>query len=214
MPRPLVSLVCLAALSFSLLLPVRSQAAMARMIGLSVPAPVISEALEKALPLAIDTNSSTLRGAITIIQISNLQIREQGISCRMSLQGDDMQLHTEVGGHVLKLKVGSIQLGLQCNAALRYDASKQLLYIKPVISDLKASSTAAGGDIDALLMGFLNNREFPVKMKQMQPLIAETSGKNITVNMNIAGVHTGQGVLFFDIMPQIQSSGQGLTRKK
>lgn len=115
---------------------------------------------------------------------------------------------------MLKLKVGSVQLGLQCNAALRYDASKQLLFVKPVISDLKASSTAAEGDIDALLMGFLNNREFPIKMKQMQPLVAETSGKNIIVNMNIAGVRTGQGVLLFDILPQIQSRGQGLTKKK
>ncbi len=214
MPRPFVPFACCVGLFFSLLLPVRSQAAVAKMIGLSVPAIVLSEALEKALPIAIDTSSSTLRGAITIVQISNLQIREQGISCRMSLQGDDMQLHTEVGGHVLKLKVGSVQLGLQCNASLRYDSSKQLLFVKPVISDLKASSTAAGGDIDALLMGFLNNREFPVKMKQMQPLVAETSGKIITVNMNIAGVRTGQGVLFFDILPQIQSSGQGLAKKK
>ncbi len=214
MPRLPVYLACFVVSFFSFLFPVRTHAAVAKMIGLSVPATVISEALEKALPIAIDTSSSTLQGAITIVQISNLQIGEQGISCRMSLKGDDMQLHTEVGGHVLKLKVGSVQLGLQCNAALRYDASKQLLFVKPVISDLKASSTAAGGDIDALLMGFLNNREFPVKMKQMQPLIAETSGKIITVNMNIAGVRTGPGVLFFDILPQIQSSGQGMVKKK
>lgn len=214
MTRPLVCIACATLLLLSCLLPSRVDAANNKMIGLSVPAAVLSEALDKSLPIAIDTSSSTLRGTITIVQISNLQIGEQGISCRISLKGDDMQLHTEVGGHVLKLKVGSIQLALQCNAALRYDPGKQLLYVKPVISDLKASSTAAGGDIDALLMGFLNNREFPVKMKQMQPLIAETSGKTITVNMNIAGVHTGQGVLQFDILPQIQSLGQGGPKKK
>lgn len=185
----------------------------ANMISLTIPETVLSQALDKTLPLAIDTSSGTLSGAITIIRISDLRIQEKGISCRIALKGDDMQLHTDIGGHSLKLKVGSLQLGLQCNAALRFDPGKQLLYIKPVISDLQANSSAAQGDVDAMLMALLNNREFPVKMKQMQPLIAETSGKTISINMNIAGVRTRPGLLQFDIHPQIQSTGQ-TTRKK
>lgn len=195
-----------------LLLPGQLFAATGKMITLSVPDTVLSEALDKSLPISIDTSSSTLSGAITIIKISNLQLQDKGISCRIALKGDDMSLNTEIGGHALKLKVGSLQLGLQCNAALRFDPAKQMLFVKPVISDLKASSSAAQGDIDAMLMAFLNNREFPVKMKQMQPLIAETSGKTININMTIAGVRTQQGVLQFDILPQIQSTGQKAKR--
>ncbi len=196
----------------SLLLPEQLRAA-GKMITLTVPDSVLSQALDKSLPIAIDTSSSTLSGAITIIRISNLQIQDKGVSCRIALKGDDMQLSTEISGHTIKLKVGSVQLELQCNAALRFDPARQLLYIKPVISDLQASSTAAQGDINALLMGFLNNREFPVRMQQLEPLIAETSGKTITINMNIAGISTSQGILQFDILPTIQSTNH-TSRKK
>ena len=189
-----------------LLLPSPVSAADSRMITLTVPDTVLSQALDKSLPITIDTNSDTLNGAVTIIKISNLQLHDKGISCRVTLKGDDMHLNTEIGGHIIKLKVGSLQLGLQCNATLRFDPTKQILYIKPIISELKASSTAAQGDIDALLLAFLNNREFPVKMQQMEPLIAETSGKTINIRMRIAGIRTQQGVLQFDIVPQIQST--------
>ena len=157
--------------------------------------------------------ASTLSGTITIIKISNLQLNDKGISCRAALKGDDMHLNTEIGGHTLKLNVGSLQLGLQCNAVLRFDPSKQILYVKPVISELKASSTAAQGDIDAMLLAFLNNREFPVKMQQMEPLIAETSGKTINISMHIVGIRTQEGSLQFDILPQIQSSSHRAKRR-
>ena len=190
----------------SLLLPDQLLAAAGRMITLTVPDCVLSQALDKSLPIAIDTNSSTLSGAITIVKISNLQLQNKGIACRVALKGDDMHLSTEIGGHSIKLKVGSVQLDLQCNAVLRFDPNKQMLFVKPVITDLQASSTAAQGDIDAMLMAFLNNREFPVKMQQMEPLIAETSGKTINISMNIVDIHTQQGVLQFEILPQIQST--------
>jgi hypothetical protein len=197
----------------TLLLTIPLTATATKLITLSVPDSVLSQALDKSLPIAIDTNSGTLSGAITIVKISNLQISDKGIACRIGIKGDDMHLNTEIGGHVIKLKVGSLQLDLQCNAVLRFDPSKQMLYVKPTISDLQASSTAAQGDIDAMLMAFLNNREFPVKMKQMEPLIAETSGKTINISMNIVGIRTQQGTLHFDITPQIQSTTQGARKK-
>ncbi len=196
-----------------LLLPGQLLAAAGRMITLTVPDSVLSQALDKSLPITIDTNSNTLSGAITIVKISNLQLQDKGLSCRVTLKGDDMHLNTEIGGHSIKLNVGSVQLDLQCNAVMRFDPSKQMLFVKPVITDLQASSTAAQGDINAMLMAFLNNREFPVKMKQMEPLIAETSGKTINISMNIVDIHTQQGTLQFDILPQIQSTGRG-TKKK
>jgi hypothetical protein len=193
----------------NMLLPDQTSAAARRMITLTVPDSVLSEALDKSLPLSIDTTSSTLSGAITIVKISNLQLQEKGIACHIDLRGDDMHINTDIGGHSIKLKVGSLQLGLQCNAVLRFDPARQVLYIKPVISDLKASSTAAQGDIDDLLLAFLNNREFPVKLEQLEPLIAETSGKSITINMKIVDIRTQLGVLQFDILPRIQGTSHG-----
>jgi hypothetical protein len=196
-----------------LLLPNQLLAATSKMITLTVPESVLSQALDKSLPIAIDTDSGTLSGAITIVKISNLQLQDKGLSCHIAVKGDDMQLNTDIGGHSIKLKVGSLQLGLQCTAILRFDPTKQMLFVKPVISDLQASSSAAKGDIDSMLMALLNNREFPVKMKQMEPLIAETSGKTINISMNIVDIHTQQGTLRFDILPQIQSSSHS-TKKK
>lgn len=190
----------------NLLLPNQASAAAGKMITLTVPDSVLSQALDKSLPIAVDTTSDTLSGDITIVRVSNLRIDDQGISCHIVLQGDDMHLNTEIGGHIIKLNVGSLQLGLQCNAVLRFDPARQVLFVKPVVSDLQASSTAAQGDIDALLLAFLNNREFPIKLQQLEPLIAETSSKTINIRMNIVGIRTQQGALRFDILPQIQTT--------
>jgi hypothetical protein len=200
-------------LFFSLLLPAQLPAATSKLITLNVPDSVLSQALDKSLPISIDTTSDILSGAITIVKISNLQINDQGISCRIALHGNDMFLNTDIGGQTIKLKVGSLQLDLRCNAILRFDAVKQVLYVKPMISDLQASSSAAQGDINALLMTFLNNREFPVKLQQLEPLIAETSGKTINIKMNIVGIRTHQGIVQFEIMPLIQTTN-AVTKKK
>jgi len=183
-------------LFFSLLLPPQLPAATSKLITLNVPDSVLSQALDKSLPISIDTSSDILSGAITIVKISNLQINDQGIA-----------------GQTIKLKVGSLQLDLRCNAILRFDAVKQVLYVKPLISDLQASSSAAQGDINALLMTFLNNREFPVKLQQLEPLIAETSGKMINIKMNIVGIRTHQGIVQFEIMPLIQTTNTVANKK-
>jgi hypothetical protein len=206
------SIACILLL-LTFLLPDQLSATAGKMITLTVPDSVLSQALDKSLPISIDTASNILSGAITIVKISNLQIDDKGISCRIALQGEDMHLNTDIGEHTIKLKVGSLQLGLQCNAVLRFDPARQVLYVKPIISELKASSTAAQGDIDALLLAFLNNREFPVQLQQLEPLIAETSGKTINIHMNIAGIRTQQGSLRFDILPQIQTTNH-LAKKK
>ncbi len=200
-------------LFFSLLLPPQLPAATSKLITLNVPDSVLSQALDKSLPISIDTSSDILSGAITIVKISNLQINDQGISCHIALLGNDMFLNTTIGGQTIKLKVGSLQLDLRCNAILRFDAVKQVLYVKPLISDLQASSSAAQGDINALLMTFLNNREFPVKLQQLEPLIAETSGKMINIKMNIVGIRTHQGIVQFEIMPLIQTTNTVANKK-
>jgi hypothetical protein len=195
----------------SFLLPCQLPAG--NMITLTVPDAVLSQALDKSLPIAIDTNSSTLSGAITIIKISNLKLQDKGLSCRVALKGDDMQLSTEISGHALKLKVGSLELDLQCNAGLRFDPAKQMLYIKPTISELQATSSSAQGDINAILMAYLNNREFQIKLQHLEPLIAETSNKTINISMNIVGIQTRPGILQFDILPHIQSTNHGAKKK-
>lgn len=206
------SIACILLL-LSLLLPDQLSAEPGRMITLTVPDSVLSQALDQSLPIAVDADSSSLSGAITIVKISNLQIDDQGISCRIALRGDDMHLNTDIGDHTIKLKVGSLQLGLQCKAVLRFDPTGQVLYVKPMINDLQASSSTAQGDINALLLAFLNNREFPIKLQHLEPLIAETSGKTINIRMNIADIRTRQGALRFDILPQITTTSHIVNKR-
>lgn len=196
----------------SLLLPGQLQAG--DLITLTVPDTVLRQALDRSLPIAVDTHSDTLSGVVTIIRISNLKLRDKGLSCRIALRGEDMHLTAEISGYPLKLRVGSLELDLHCDAGLRFDAARQMLYIKPLVSDLQSSSTNAQGDIDAILMAFLNNREFPVALQKLAPLIAETSNKIISVNMQIVGIQTRPGMLQFDILPQIQSTNHGAGKRR
>lgn len=192
---------------FALLLPLQSQAATTETITLNLPEKVLADTVKLALPLDIDAESTGLRGTIRIISINNLQLGDKLISFRLHVAGSNLQIVSELAGHQINLKVGEIELDFDCNANVRFDAAKQILYIRPVVDKMQATSGDTGqGELGQALVSLLNGREFPISMQDMEPLVAQTGGKVLTISMKFVNIQARRDVLQFSMLPKVSSN--------
>lgn len=157
-------------------------------ITLNLPETVIAEATAAILPLSIDAHSKSIEGDLRIINISEMQLTDDHLACRLHLAGTNLVLLTEIAGHEIRLQVGTVEIDFKTDAAIRFDARQQILYIKPMVKDVTTSGAASGADIGQILVALLNDQEFPVAIQDLEPLIARAGSKTITFNSTVADI--------------------------
>ncbi len=192
-------------LLFALLLPLQASAAPTETISLNLPESVLAQAVQAALPLDVDAKSKSLRGTIKIISIKNLQLGDKLLSCRLHIAGSNLQIVSELAGHQINLKVGEIELDFDCNARMRFDAARQILYVRPVVDKMQASKDASQGELGEALVSLLNGREFPISMQDMEPMIARTGSKTLIITMKFVNIQARRDMLQFSLLPRINS---------
>ncbi len=183
--RKYLALYCITLLTAAVL---SGPAAAEDFITLNLPETVIADATAAILPLRIDAHSKSIEGDIHIINISELQLTDNHLACRLHLAGTNLALLTEIAGHEIRLKVGAVEIDFKTEAAIRFDAKQQMLYIKPMVKNVTTSGAASGTDIGQILVALLNGREFPVAIQDLDPLIARAGSKTITFNSTIADI--------------------------
>lgn len=172
-------------------------------ITLNLPENVITKATAAILPIRIDAHSETIQGDIQIIDISEIRLTDNHLACRLHMTGTNLALLTEIAGHEIKLKVGSVEIDFKADAAIRYDAKKQILYIKPLVKNISASSPGSDADIGQALVALLNGQEFPVTMQELDPLIARAGSKIITINSTIANIEAKPKSIQLSLLPTV-----------
>jgi hypothetical protein len=194
-------------LFFALIVPTHLFAAPAKdqTITLNLPQSVLAQAIKEMLPLEVQPSTPGLKGSITIIGVDDLKITEHNISSLLKLSGKNLQIQTELAGHQINLKVGAIKLNFSCSTKLRFDRARQILYIKPTIGGV-SSSKPSNTDIGSTLLPLLNSREYPVTMKNLAPLIAETRNKTVAITMHISNVRAIKGALQLSLTPTVKST--------
>jgi len=175
-------------------------------ITVTLPQTVIEDSIEHTLPLTFNVATDQVEGLLTIEKISNLQLKEQHITAQILLHGDDMTIKTMIGNQEIRLQLGSATTDFICDAALRYDAAQQTLYIRPLPRDLEKEQSFKKGNIGEALLILLNGREFPIELKDIQPIIAETSNKTITIQTRVADIRSTPQSLELKLLPEISSS--------
>ena len=173
------------------------------LITLNLPETIIARATKAILPLRIDANSKSIQGDIHIINISELQLTDHHLSCRLHLAGNNLAFLTEIAGHEIKLKVGSVEIDFKTDAAIRFNAKKQTLYIKPMVKDVAAGGTGSNADIGQALIALLNGREFPITMQELDPLIARAGSRIVTINSTIANIEAKPKSIQVSLRPVI-----------
>lgn len=182
-----------------------NQATAQDVISLTLPESVIAKATQTILPLRIDAHSKSLQGDITIINISELQITDNQLACRLHLAGRDLAFVTDVAGHEIKLNVGAVEVDFMTTAAIRFDAEKQTLFVKPIVKNIPKAGKKANADIGQALVALLNGREFPITMDNLDPLIARTGTKTVTIDTRIADIRAQPKAIGFSLAPKISA---------
>ncbi len=172
-------------------------------ITLNLPETVIAKATAAILPLRIDAHSKSIEGDIDIINISELQLTDNHLACRLHLAGTNLAILAEIAGHEVRLKVGSVEIDFKTNAEIRFDAKKQILFIKPIVKDVAASGTGSNTDIGEALVAVLNGREFPVTIQDLDPLIARAGAKTIIINTTIADIAAKPKSIQFSLLSSV-----------
>ncbi len=184
-----------------------------QLITLRIPGPVLSKAVDKMVPFDLNVSSKMLKGAVSIIDITDIELKNQQISCRLGLVGKKLRLVTEISGHTINLNVGSVRLDFQANARLRFDSEKQLLYIRPILQR-KPNQKPQKADIAAALLAIISGRDFPVSIKKLKPLIADTNNKSIMISMKIRNIEAVNNSLLVSITPSVSHLTSALSQTK
>ncbi len=177
-----------------------------RNIIMTIPEAVIDAALQQVLPITLDDTSSRIEGTVTLVKISRLKLHDDQISFHLDLRGDDLSLVTTVANQDIHLKLGSAQLDFDCDAYLRFDQEEQILYVRPVARDIRPEEGLQRGDIGNALILFLNGREFPLVLQDIEPIIAETSHKNLSIAARITNISSIRGALQLRLKPLITAT--------
>jgi hypothetical protein len=173
-------------------------------ITLMLPQAVIAKAFTALLPLPIDARSKSVQGDIVIKNIKDFKLGNNQLACRLHLAGSNLGLVTDIAGHEIKLKVGAVEIEVQANATLRYDAAQQTLFVKPVVRNLSpATGKNANADIGQALVALLNGQEFPLTLQNLSPIIAKSGAKTITINTRITDISTQPEALKLSMVPVI-----------
>ncbi len=182
-------------------------AASSEPITVSVPASVIRTALERLLPLEL-TPIKQLSGRLWVKSVRGLKIGDNQASFLTTVHGKHIGLN--MGS--LIVDIGTVDLSFHSRVRLRYDRAAHILYIKPHVTqkNVKADGQGVGGDLTQLLSIF-NEVEYPVSLKSLRPLVAETSSGTILVHWNVTNITARKGMLLVELMPRLdkrKSSGK------
>lgn len=182
-----------------------ARAAVEDVITLMLPESVIARAITAILPLRVDARSKVVQGDIVIKNIRDFQFGNNQLACRLQLAGSNLGFVTEISGHEIKLKVGAVEIDVQANATLRYDAAQQILFVKPVVKNLSPGGRDANADIGQALVAMLNGQEFPIALQNLDPIIAKSGAKVITIKTRITDISAQPQALRLSLVPHVSA---------
>jgi len=173
------------------------------MITLSLPQAVLARTVSAFLPYKVEPRSKTISGNIVIQNISEIALAKNLLTCRLHLIGNDLALSTELAGHKIKLNVGSTEISFKADAAVRFDRKKQILYVTPMARELQGGDAGSKPEIGQALVALFHGQEFPIQLQKIQPLVADTGSKEVTINSRIARVAVVPGAIKVGLVPII-----------
>lgn len=169
-------------------------------MGLSIPEFTLAQTAQKLVPLEIKAGKS-LTGKIYITEITDLQLSDKRISCKLSLEGKDMQVVTKIGGTKLNLAIGNVATSLNADLDLIYNKSREEIILTPHISDVSKSDGKS--EVAGMLLSLLDGQKFPIALKDIPPIIAESGENNIFINFDIVDIEVQENQIYALIEPLI-----------
>lgn len=167
-------------------------------ITIAVPAELMAQIINDALPIEIEKKKE-ISGAIWLESIDKLKLENDKISFFMKMRGEDVEYTGKIGKTPMVLSFGNANLAFNCDAALRYDRKRNLLYVKPEI----IAEETENESLSVLLAALVSGQEFPLEIQKIKPMIAKLGNDTLTLNMNISNIYTLKDILIIAIKPTV-----------
>lgn len=174
-------------------------------ITVTIPEVFIQKAFDAFLPYTFDVNTDTIEGKLTIERIYDTHLQDQRITGQVKLSGSDLVIKTIVVNQQINLQFGSAVAHFGCDADLRFDVAEQTLYIRPLPQKQQAQDNEEEGNIGEAFLLMLDGQEFPIELQNIQPFIAKSTGKTVTVDTRISDIRAVPGILLVQMEPVISS---------
>ena len=159
----------------------------AQPILLSLPETVVAEMVQKSLPLAVSQPSESLAGLISVEKIENLDFKDNSLGATVTMSGRDVQLNTNLGGHNLLLKVGTVELDFSLEAITRFDKASQTLFIRPSVTGIDQRGSQ-NNEVGNLIAALFNEQELPVALENLEPIITDLVNRQLVIDMSVEDI--------------------------
>ena len=172
-------------------------------ITIVIPARVVAEFINDVLPIEI-TKHKGFSGVIWIKSIDKVKLGMNKASFSVNMRGEDIKYTGKIGILSTSVSFGNIDISFDCKASIRYDKEKSILYVKPKIIEKRNGNEF----LWPLLAAIINDKEHPVEIQKLKPIITEFSNKTVTINMDISNVYTVNNRLFIGIRPTLEKNSE------
>ena len=196
-PIIFISIFCL-----TLLIPLTSTGELKKEeMTIAIPEQLMAEFINDTLPVKI-TRKKSFSGVIWIESVDRLKLGNDKISFSMKMHGENIGYNKKIGKRPVELNFGDVRLSFECEAAIRYDKGRNVLYVKPEIIQERAEEQA----LVPLLAALIEGREFPIEIQKLEPIITKIGDKSLIINMDISSIFTLDSILFIGIKPKVKES--------
>ncbi len=186
-----------------LLSSIYSSSAADQVATVSIPDDVLFQTIKNGLPIPIEAQSQYVQGDVIFQSLEKLQVLEKSIFLQGIVSGQDFTINTTIAGKEVSMNLGSVKLPLSCELFLRFDGNKKILFVTPRFPRPTSLYTTDPADALLLLLSSLGEKEYPVELGSIQPILAKVGMRNILIELEPVDIQTQKGLLLIKMKPRV-----------
>ena len=130
-------------------------------------------------------------------------VKKLHASFSVNMRGEDIKYTGKIGILSTSVSFGNIDISFDCEASIRYDKEKSILYIRPKIVERRNRNKVL-----LRLLAELIDKEYPVEIQKLKPIITVFGDKSVTIDMDISNVYAVHNRLLIRISPSVKSKNE------
>ena len=171
---------------------------------ISIPEAVLLQTIKDGLPIPIEAHNQYVQGDVIIKSLEKLEVRDKSVFLQGVVFGRNFTVQTTIAGKEISMDLGSVQLPVSCELFLRFDGKNKVLFLTPHFPKPKSLYTTDPGDALLLLLSSLGEKEYPVELDAMQPVLAKVGTRNIPIRLEPVDIKTQKGLLLIKMRPRVE----------
>jgi hypothetical protein len=168
---------------------------------IAIPEELMIEFINDTLPIKIERKTS-FSGLIWIESIDRLKLGNDKISFSIDMQGKNIGYKKKIGKRPMELEFGDVRLSFECEASIRYDKERNILFVRPEVIQENADEQV----LVPLLATLIEGREFPIEVQKLESIVTKIGDRSLTIDMDISNIFTLDSILFIGIRPKVREN--------